>query len=69
VVNEAIASFDKMIGLDLSEVAVDESLHKAPAGGAGTGLEPDRSGQARLEVVNHDGHVTIATTAFCSSRH
>jgi transposase len=40
VVNEAIASFDKVIGLDLSEVAVDGSLHKAPAGGEGTGKNP-----------------------------
>jgi transposase len=40
VVGEAIASFDKVIGLDLSEVAVDGSLHKAPAGGSGTGKNP-----------------------------
>jgi len=40
IVNEAIASFDKIIGLDLSEVAVDGSLHKAPAGGQGTGKNP-----------------------------
>jgi transposase len=40
IVNEAIASFDKIIGLDLSEVAVDGSLHKAPAGGHGTGKNP-----------------------------
>ena len=40
IANEAIASFDKVIGLDLSEVAVDGSLHKAPAGGQGTGKNP-----------------------------
>ena len=40
IVNEAITSFDKVIGLDLSEVAVDGSLHKAPAGGQGTGKNP-----------------------------
>ncbi len=38
--NEAIASYDKIIGLDLSEVAVDGSLHKSPAGGQGTGKNP-----------------------------
>ena len=37
LVEEAIRGFDKVIGLDLSEVAVDGSLHKAPAGGEGTG--------------------------------
>ena len=37
---EAIASYDRIIGLDLSEVAVDGSLHKAPCGGEGTGPNP-----------------------------
>lgn len=41
---EALAGFDKIIGLDLSDVSVDGSLHKAPAGGQGTGKNPtDRS--------------------------
>jgi len=34
---EAIAAFDRIIGLDLTEVSVDGSLHKAPYGGEGTG--------------------------------
>lgn len=37
---EALHAYDKIIGLDLSEVAVDGSLHKAPAGGEGTGKSP-----------------------------
>ena len=37
LVEEAINAFDKVIGLDLSEVSVDGSLHKAPMGGEGTG--------------------------------
>jgi transposase len=37
VAQEAIAAYDKIIGLDLSEVAVDGSLQKSPAGGEGTG--------------------------------
>ena len=42
--NEATAAFDRIIGLDLSEVALDGSLHKAPYGGEGTGPNPtDRS--------------------------
>jgi len=40
LVEESIASYDKIIGLDLSEVAVDGSLHKAPCGGEGTGPNP-----------------------------
>ena len=40
LVEEAIAGYDKIIGLDLSETAVDGSLHKAPCGGEGTGPNP-----------------------------
>ena len=42
--NEALLAFDKVIGLSLGDVAMDGSLHKAPAGGEGTGKSPvDRS--------------------------
>ena len=34
-----------MIGLDLSDVSVDGSLHKAPAGGEGTGPNPTDLGK------------------------
>jgi transposase len=37
---EALAAYDRIIGLDLSEVALDGSLHKAPCGGEGTGKSP-----------------------------
>ena len=37
---EAQLAYDKIIGLDFSEVSVDGSLHKAPAGGQGTGKTP-----------------------------
>jgi transposase len=40
LMNEAIAAFDRIIGLELSETAVDGSLHKAPCGGEGTGPNP-----------------------------
>jgi len=41
---EAIAAYDKIIGLDLTDVSVDGSLHKSPCGGEGTGKNPtDRS--------------------------
>src|ERR1019366_7361772 len=33
----AVHAYDRIIGLDLSEVALDGSLHKAPCGGEGTG--------------------------------
>jgi len=37
---ESLDAFDTTIGLDLSEVGVDGSLHKAPCGGEGTGPNP-----------------------------
>src|SRR5260370_19620376 len=37
---EAMTGFDRIIGLDLDDVALDGSLHKAPYGGEGTGPSP-----------------------------
>jgi len=45
LVEEAIHAFDKVIGLDLTEVSVDGSLHKAPMGGEGTGPNPTDRGK------------------------
>ena len=45
LVEEAINAFDKVVGLDLSEVSVDGSLHKAPMGGEGTGPNPTDRGK------------------------
>ena len=42
---EALAAFDRIIGLDLAEVALDGSLHKAPYGGEGTGANPTDRGK------------------------
>ena len=40
LVGEALAGYDKIIGLDLCEVAIDGSIHKSPVGGEGTGKSP-----------------------------
>lgn len=37
---EAEAAYDRIIGLDLDDVALDGSSHKAPCGGEGTGHNP-----------------------------
>lgn len=42
---EALAGYDRIIGLDLSEVAVDGSQAKAPMGGEGTGPSPTDRGK------------------------
>jgi transposase len=45
---EAITAFDRIIGLglDLDDVAIDGSLHKAPYGGEGTGPNPTDRGKS-----------------------
>jgi len=45
IVAEALSGYDRVIGLDLSDVALDGSLHKAPAGGEGTGKNPTDRGR------------------------
>lgn len=40
LVTQAHAAFDRILELDLSEVSLDGSLHKAPYGGEGTGPNP-----------------------------
>ena len=42
---EALAGYDRIIELDLSECAVDGSQHKAPCGGDGTGKNPTDRGR------------------------
>ena len=42
---EAVAAFDRIIGLELDDVALDGSLHKAPCGGEGTGPNPTDRGK------------------------
>lgn len=37
---EALAAWDRIMGLRLADVCIDGSIHKAPCGGAGTGESP-----------------------------
>lgn len=37
---EAVAAYDRIVGLDFGDCSVDGSQHKAPAGGEGTGPSP-----------------------------
>lgn len=58
LVEEALAGYDRIIGLDLSEVSLDGSQHKAPCGGEGTGPNPTdrgRSGWKWSIVAGRDG--------------
>lgn len=40
LVDHARAAFDRVVGLDLCDVSIDGSMHKAPYGGEGTGPNP-----------------------------
>jgi transposase len=43
---EALAAYDRVVGLDLGDVALDGSQHKAPMGGEGTGPNPTDRGKS-----------------------
>jgi hypothetical protein len=74
---EALGAFDPIIGLDLDDVAVDGSLHKALSGGEGTGPNPtDRAKLGWKWSVAAERHGipigwaingATATTSPCSS--
>ena len=55
---EALRGYDRIIGLDFSEVAIDGSLQKAPCGGEGTGPNPTDRGKAGWKwsiATEHNG--------------
>lgn len=57
VVEEAISGYDRIVGLDLSEVSLDGSQHKAPCGGEGTGPNPvDRAKTGWKWSIAVDSH-------------
>ena len=74
----ALHAYDRIVGLDLSEVALDGSLHKAPCGGEGTGKNPtDRAKIGWKWSIATDAHGipiglghrwrSTATTSSCST--
>ena len=68
---EAIAGYDRIRGLDLSEVSVDGSLHKAPCGGEGTGPNPtDRAKSGfRWSIATEADGVPIGWAIDGANRH
>ena len=70
VVEEAPAAFDRIVGLDLTEVAVDGSAHKAPSGGPGTGRNPtDRGKSGWLVSAHRPGRIPVGWAADGANRH
>lgn len=71
LIEEAIAGYDKIIGLDLSEVAIDGSQHKAPFGGQGTGRNPvDRGKQGwKWSICADRDGIPIGWAIDAANRH
>jgi len=68
---EALRAYDKIIGLDLSEVAVDGSLHKSPCGGEGTGKNPtDRAKTGwKWSILTDKNGIPIGVATDGANRH
>jgi len=71
LVEEAMRAFDKVIGLDLTEVSIDGSQHKAPAGGEGTGPNPTDRGKTgwKWSVATDTNGVPIGWATAGANRH
>ena len=71
LVEEAIAGYDRIRGLDLSEVSVDGSLHKAPCGGEGTGPNPtDRAKKGwKWSIASEAAGIPIGWAIDGANRH
>ena len=67
---EAIAAYDRIVGLDLDDVCVDGSTHKAPCGGEGTGKSPvDRRKSGWKRSIATDGaRIPVAWAAAGANR-
>jgi hypothetical protein len=67
----ALESYDRMIGLELSDVSVDGCITKAPCGGGKSGRSPvDRGkrGVKRSTMVDANG-IPLAVVAAGADRH
>lgn len=71
VVEEALAAYDKIVGLDLSEVAIDGSVHKAPRGGEGTGRNPVDRGKSgwKWSLLTDRAGIPFGWAADGANRH
>jgi transposase len=69
--DEALCAYDKIIGFDLTEVAIDGSLHKAPGGGQGTGPNPTDRGKSgwKWSIATDAAGVPIAAAVDAANRH
>jgi transposase len=71
IATEAIAGFDKIVGLELGDVGVDGSAHKAPMGGEGTGKSPVDRGKLgwRWSIATDAAGIPIGWAASGANIH
>ncbi|MEZ5411229.1 MAG: IS5 family transposase [Acidimicrobiales bacterium] len=69
--DHALAAYDRIITLDLSETAVDGSQHKAPCGGEGTGRNPTDRGKLgwKWSLLTDRWGIPVGWTADGANRH
>lgn len=67
---EALAGYDRIVGLNLEEVAIDGSLHKAPCGGEGTGPNPTDRGKSgwKWSVATDAAGIPLGWTIDAANR-
>ena len=67
---EAIAAYDRIVGLDLDDVCVDGSTHKAPCGGEGTGKSPvdRRKSGWKWSIATDGARIPVAWAAAGANR-
>ena len=70
IADEATRAYDRMIGLDLSDVAVDGSVHETPCGGEGTGKNPTDRGKLgwKWSVLTDRNGISIGWTVDGANR-
>ena len=69
--SEAVAAYDRIVGLDLSDASVDGSIHKAPCGGDGTGKSPVDRGKLgwKWSLLCDRSGVPVAAALDGANRH
>jgi len=70
LVAEALDGYDRVVGLDLSDVSVDGSIHKAPCGGEGTGKSPVDRGKSgwKWSLLTDRAGIPVAWAADGANR-
>lgn len=71
LVEEALAAWDRIVGLDVADLAVDGSRHKAPAGGPGTGPNcADRAKRGwKWSIATEASGIPVGWVADAANRH